>query len=47
MSESISLPDEYRRMLLDIAAAIGATSDELSAAKYESRSPEQVVPIMR
>ncbi len=40
MAESISLPDEHRRLLLDIAAAIGATSDELSAAKYESRSPE-------
>ena len=39
MSE-IRLSDQHRRMILDIAEAIGTTSDELTAAKYETRNPE-------
>lgn len=38
MSE-IRLSDQHRRMILDIAEAIGTTSDELTAAKYETRNP--------
>lgn len=40
MSDKISIPDQHRRLLLDIAAAIGATSDELAAGKFETGSPE-------
>ena len=40
MSDKISIPDQHRRLLLDIAAAIGATSDELTAGKFEAGSPE-------
>lgn len=38
MSE-IRLSDQQRSMILDIAKAIGTTSDELTAARYETRSP--------
>ncbi len=38
MSE-IRLSDQHRRMILDIAEAIGTTSDELTASKYETRNP--------
>ena len=40
MSVKISLSGQQRRMILDIAEAIGTTSDELTAAKYDTRSPE-------
>lgn len=39
MTGKISLSDEHRQLLLDIANAIGATSDELTSAKFENRNP--------
>ena len=39
MSDEIRISDQHRSMILDIAEAIGTTSDELTAAKYETRNP--------
>ncbi|MBQ9406380.1 MAG: hypothetical protein IJU37_06545 [Desulfovibrio sp.] len=39
-NEMYSLPDEQRRMLLNIAVAAGCSTDELETAKFTTTSPE-------
>ena len=39
MLEKIPLSDEHHQLLLDVAAALGLTANEMANARYECRNP--------